>query len=64
MTEETLHGRPVFICECGLGYDDILLAYACEQYFRQYDQRSTEIMAKATYNSRGGKVKRERAIVR
>jgi hypothetical protein len=34
---ETLHERrKVYACStCGLGYDDVLLAYACEQYDRE-----------------------------
>jgi hypothetical protein len=48
---EKLHDRgKVYICStCGLGYDDILIAYACEQYHRQYAGPSTDIVKRAIY---------------
>ena len=48
---EKLHERAkVYICgTCGLGYDDILIAYACEQYHRQYGEPSTDIVKRAIY---------------
>ena len=48
---EKLHERiKVYVCSnCGLGYDDILIAYACEQYHRQYGESSTDIVKRATY---------------
>ncbi|MGA3108284.1 MAG: hypothetical protein ABSD99_02340 [Candidatus Bathyarchaeia archaeon] len=48
---ETLHERRrVYACStCGLGYDDILIAYACEQYHRQCGEASTDIVKRAIY---------------
>jgi len=41
VTEKLHESRKVYICStCGLGYDDILVAYACE-YHRQYGEPST-----------------------
>ena len=46
LVTETLHeSRKVYICNTsGLGYDDILLAYACERYHREYGDPSTDIV--------------------
>jgi hypothetical protein len=48
---EKLHARrEIYVCStCGLGYDDILIAYACEQYHRQYGESSTDIVKRAIY---------------
>ena len=48
---EKLHERrEIYVCSiCVLGYDDILIAYACEQYHRQYGESSTDIVKRATY---------------
>lgn len=53
MPAEHIHdGKTIYICTvCGLGYDDILIAYACEEYFRQYGESSTDIVKKAIYRS-------------
>jgi len=50
VTEKLHERRIIYICSiCGLGYDDILIAYACEQYHRQYGEPSTDIVKRATY---------------
>lgn|GEM_PF-952452 len=52
VTEKLHERRNVYICStCGLGYDDILIAYACEQYHRQYGEPSTDIVKRAIYRS-------------
>ena len=50
--EEEHSGRTVYLCDCGLGYDDILLAYACEEYRRTHGINSEDIIKRATYNPR------------
>lgn len=46
-------GRTVYVCDfCGLGYDDILLAYSCNEYCRTHGTPWDEITKKATYNPR------------
>jgi len=51
VTEQQHDGRTIFVCtKCGLGYDDILVAFACEEYFREYGESSTDIVKKAVYN--------------
>jgi len=50
VTEKLHERRTIYICStCGLGYDDILIAYACEEYHRQYEEPSTDIVKRATY---------------
>ena len=50
VTEKLHERREIYICStCGLGYDDILIAYACEQYHRQYRESSTDIVKRAIY---------------
>ena len=48
--EEKQDGRTIYICDCGLGYDDILIAYACEEYRRESGVNSEEIIKHAIYN--------------
>ena len=51
VTEQAHEGRTIFVCtKCGLGYDDILVAFACEEYFREYGESCTDIVKKAVYN--------------
>lgn len=50
--EESRDGRVVYVCGCGLGYDDILIAYACEEYNRKYGVNSDEITKRAVYKAR------------
>jgi hypothetical protein len=50
--EEEHSGRMVYVCDCGLGYDDILIAYACEEYKRTHGVNSEDITKRATYNPR------------
>jgi hypothetical protein len=50
--EERQGNETVYICDCGLGYDDILIAYACEEYRRTHGVNSEEIIKRATYNPR------------
>jgi hypothetical protein len=53
--EEIHQGKTVYICNCGLGYDDMLIAYACDEYVRTYGTRSEDIIKRAVYNSRTAK---------
>jgi len=48
--EEKHGGKTVQICDCGLGYDDILIAYACEEYRRVNGVNSADITKHAVYN--------------
>lgn len=50
--EEVHDGRTVYICSCGLGYDDILIAYACDEYIRTHGISSEDIIKRAVYNPR------------
>jgi hypothetical protein len=50
--EETLNGKKIYVCNCGLGYDDNLIAYACEEYFRMNGVNSEEVTKRAIYNER------------
>jgi len=50
--EETHEKKTIYICDCGLGYDDILIAYACEEYKRQHGINAEDIIKHAIYNPR------------
>lgn len=50
--EDSHNGKTVYICDCGLGYDDILIAYACEEYARTHGISSEDITKRAVYNPR------------
>lgn len=50
--EEEHGGRTVYVCDCGLGYGDLLVAYACEEYRRVYGVNSEDINKRAIYNPR------------
>jgi len=50
--EEKHGGKTVHMCDCGLGYNDILIAYACEEYKRIHGINSEEITRHAVYNPR------------
>ena len=64
VTEQSYEGTSIFVCAvCGLGYVDILLTYACEQYFRQYGESSTDIVKKAVYNPRSNQLERRNVTV-
>lgn len=53
LIREELHdGRKVYICSCGLGYDDMLIAYACDEYIRTHGISSEDITRRAVYNPR------------
>ncbi len=53
LIREELHdGRKVYICSCGLGYDDMLIAYACDDYIRTHGITSEDITRRAVYNPR------------
>jgi hypothetical protein len=57
--EEVHDGKTVYVCKCGLGYGDILIAYACEEYFRTHGVNSEDITKRAIYNPRSqGSAKR------
>ncbi len=42
--EEIQAGRTVYLCSCGLGYDDPLIAFACEEYARTHGVNQEEII--------------------
>ena len=50
--EEKRDGRIIHLCDCGLGYDDVLIAFACEEYMRENGFNSEEITKHAIYNPR------------
>jgi hypothetical protein len=50
--EERREGKTIYICECGLGYGDMLIAYACEEYRRVHGVNSGDIIKHAIYNPR------------
>jgi hypothetical protein len=52
VTEQERGGKTIYLCDCGLGYGDILIAYACEEYRRMYGVNSEDIMKLAIYNPR------------
>jgi hypothetical protein len=51
VTEKAEKGEQLYICECGLGYDDAHAAYACDQYCRTHGVASGEIVKKAVRES-------------
>ena len=52
VTEQVHEGKKIFICNCGFGYDDMLIAYACDDYYKTHGAPSEEILKKAVYNPR------------
>jgi hypothetical protein len=50
--EEIHEGKTVYLCICGLGYNDPLIAFACEEYARTHGVNSEEIIKRAVYNPR------------
>ncbi len=52
------NGKTIYLCDCGLGYDDILIAYACGEYFATHGVNSEEITKKAVYNPRSDRAAR------
>lgn len=65
VTKQVRDGKIIYICtSCGLGYDDILIAFACEQYFREYGESSTDIMRRAVYRPNTDTELPKRAFVR
>jgi len=52
VTQTNNHGQTIYICDCGLGYSDILVAYACEEYRRVHGVNSEDIIKHAIYNPR------------
>jgi protein-tyrosine-phosphatase len=56
LIREELHdGRKVYICSCGLGYDDMLIAYACDEYVQTHGISSEDITKRAVYNLRSNR---------
>jgi len=47
VTEQILDGKKVYVCNCGLVFDDMLVAYACEQYYKEHGKLSEDITRKA-----------------
>jgi len=60
--EETRDGKTIYFCNCGLGYDDILIAYACEEYARTHGINSDDITRKAVYNPRSAQQLTKRTV--
>jgi hypothetical protein len=54
--EEAHDGKTVYICTCGLGYDDPLIAFACYEYTRTHGTTSEDIIKRAVYNPRSDKL--------
>jgi len=52
VTEQVHEGKKIFICNCGFGYDDMLIAYACDDYCKTHGVASEEILKKVVYNPR------------
>ena len=46
VTEQVLDGK-VYVCKCGLVYDDLLVAYACDEYYKAHGKLSEDITKKA-----------------
>ncbi|MGA3405752.1 MAG: hypothetical protein ABSD49_08490 [Candidatus Bathyarchaeia archaeon] len=59
VTEEVRDGTTIYLCSCGLGYDDMLLAYACGDYLKTHSVNSEEITKKAVYNPRTDQTKKQ-----
>ena len=59
VTEEVRDGKTIYLCNCGLGYNDMLLAYACGDYLKTHGINSDEITKKAVYNPRTDQTKRQ-----
>ena len=53
--EQILEGKTVYLCSCGLGYNDPLIAFACEDYARTHGVNSEEIIKRAVYNPRSAR---------
>ncbi len=47
VTEQVLDGKKVYVCNCGLIYDDLLVAYACDEYYKAHGKLSEDITKKA-----------------
>jgi hypothetical protein len=52
VAEQVHEGKKLFICNCGFGYDDMLIAYACDDYCKTHGMPSEEILKKVVYNPR------------
>jgi len=52
VTEQVHEGKKIFICNCGFGYDDMLIAYACDDYCKIHGVASEEILKEVVYNPR------------
>jgi len=52
VAERVHEGKKIFICNCGLGYDDILIAYACDDYRKTHGIPSEEILKRTIYTPR------------
>jgi len=62
--EETLNGKKIHICNCGLGYEDNLIAYACEEYYRINGVNSEEITRHAVYNEKMQRLPKEKTTIK
>ena len=60
--EETVNGKKIHICSCGLGYEDNLIAYACEEYYRVNGVNSEEITQHAIYNEKMQRRSKEKTL--
>jgi hypothetical protein len=60
--EETHNGKKIHICDCGLGYEDNLIAYACEEYYRVNGVNSEEITKHAIYNEKLQRLSQKKTV--
>ena len=58
--EETHNGKKIHVCSCGLGYEDSLIAYACEEYYRVNSVNSEEITRHAIYNEKSQRLSQKK----
>jgi hypothetical protein len=63
VTEEIRGGKRIYICSCGLGYDDMLIAYACGDYFKTHGVNSEEIIKKCVYNPLTDRLARKKPLL-
>ena len=62
--EESVNGKKIHVCDCGLGYEDSLIAYACEEYYRVNGTNSEEITRHAVYNEKMHRSLKEKMVRR
>jgi len=63
VTEEIRGGKKIYICSCGLEYDDMLIAYACGDYFKTHGVNSEDIIKKCVYNPLTDRLARKKPLL-